>query len=136
MIVYRGGRRQRGYGIGGVFSSLFRKAKPFAAKAKPFFKNKVKPLIKKGMKKAKPHLKKASKIAGKNALNTFTQVMADVQGGDVDLVDSILTRGKAGLMKTGKDVYRQAIKRKREPDVDSLSSDTKRQRRPADIFDK
>lgn len=57
MIIYRGGRRQRGYGIGGVFSSLFRQALPV--------------------------LEKGAKIVGKNAVQLGMNMAQDaIQGKD------------------------------------------------------
>lgn len=102
MIVYRGGRRQRGYGIGGVFSSFFRKTSPF--------------------------LKKGALTVGKNALSTLSNVLEDVEGGK-NVVDSIKRRGKAGAWKTMREVGSQALKRSPELLADIFSSDSKRARR-------
>jgi len=59
MLIYRGGRRQRGYGIGGMFKSLFRSAMPI--------------------------LKEGGKIVAKNAVNYGANVLADVSRGEEDV---------------------------------------------------
>ena len=102
MIVYRGGRRQRGYGIGGVFANFFRKIKPF--------------------------LQRSAVTVGKNALDTAVNVLGDVERGG-DVVKSLKKHGKSAAWKTAKQVGMQAIKRARDWDDDTLSPDSKRSRR-------
>ena len=101
MIVYRSGRRQRGYGIGGLFSSFFRKALPF--------------------------LKDGALTVGKNALGVASNVIHDAgRGGNV--VASIKKHGKKGALKTAKEVGLGALKRGSEVLYDIWSEDSKRRR--------
>ncbi len=104
MIIYRGGRRQRGYGVGGVFSSLFRQALPA--------------------------LEQGAKIVGKNALELGMNVANDaIQGKDPlkslehhgisaalnaggEIVDSITETGKK-RKREGKKVIHHRAKRQR-----------------------
>jgi len=108
MNVYRGGRRQRGYGIGGLFSSFFRKALPF--------------------------LKDSALTVGKNALNLASNVVNDAEAGR-DVVKSIKKHGKRVAMKTAKDVGFNALKRGADVFQDIWSPDAKRSRpEEEDIF--
>ena len=95
MIIYRGGRRQRGYGIGGVFSSLFRQALPA--------------------------LEQGAKIIGKNAVQLGMNVANDaIQGKDP--LKSLEQHGVMAALNTGGEILDSAFddstskrkKRKRE----------------------
>ncbi len=91
MIIYRGGRRQRGYGIGGVFSSLFREALPV--------------------------LEKGAKIVGKNAVQLGMNVAQDaIQGKDP--LKSLEQHGINAALTTGGELLDTTLdtgkKRKRE----------------------
>ncbi len=77
MLIYRGGRRQRGYGIGGMFKSLFRSAMPI--------------------------LKEGGKIVAKNAVNYGANVLADVSRGE-DVVKSLERHGVKAAMNTAGDI--------------------------------
>jgi len=103
MIVYRGGRRQRGYGIGGVFSSFFRKALPF--------------------------LEKSALSVGKHALGTVSNVLSDVEHGERDIARSIKRHGKKHAFEAGKEVGSHAIKRASEWNSDTFAPTSKRRRR-------
>ena len=75
--VFMGARRQRGYGLGGVFANLFRSAVPM--------------------------LKKGALALGKQALATTGQVIGDVVQGK-SLKESVKARGKQSgkkLLKEG-----------------------------------
>ena len=77
MIIYRGGRRQRGYGIGGVFSSLFRQALPA--------------------------LEQGAKIIGKNAVQLGMNVANDaIQGKDP--LKSLEQHGVMAALNTGGEI--------------------------------
>ena len=114
MLVYKGGRRQRGYGMGGVFSGFFRKLRPF--------------------------LKEAALTVGRNAVETVSNVLEDVEKGDRDVVRSIKKHGKAGAIKTAKQVGLRGIKRVMEGTDGIQSQPSKRTRRQnsydTDIFAK
>jgi len=101
MNVYRGGRRQRGYGIGGLFSSFFRKALPF--------------------------LKDTALTVGKSALDVVGNVVNDAEAGR-DVVKSIKKHGKRVAMKTAKDVGFNALKRGSDVLQDIWTQDAKRSR--------
>ena len=101
MIVYKGGRRQRGYGIGGLFSSFFRKAQPF--------------------------LKDSGLTVGKNVLGVASNVLQDVEQGR-NVLDSIKKHGKRGALKTAKEVWLSAFKRGADVFGDIYTQDTKRRR--------
>lgn len=110
MNVYRGGRRQRGYGMGGLFSGFFRKILPF--------------------------LQDSAVTVGKNLLNVGTNVLQDVEAGDSNVRESLKRHGKAGAIKAAKRIGGHAIKRGRDIFDDNQSPDSKRRRRTEDsIFD-
>lgn len=101
MIVYKGGRTQRGYGIGGLFSSFFRKASPF--------------------------LKESALRVGKNALDVASDVLYDAGQGR-DVFRSMKKHGKKAAMKTAKEVGLTALKRSADVFDDIWSEDSKRRR--------
>jgi len=77
MIIYRGGRRQRGYGIGGIFKSLFRKAMPLLAEG--------------------------GKIITKNALDLGQKVITDISRGQ-DIGKSFEKHGVNAAINAAGDV--------------------------------
>ena len=78
MLIYRGGRRQRGYGIGGMFKSLFRSAMPI--------------------------LKQGGKIITKNALELGKNVLSDVSRGEKDIGKLFERHGMSAAMNTAGDI--------------------------------
>jgi len=108
MKVYRGGRRQRGYGIGGLFSSFFRKASPF--------------------------LKNSALSAGRNALNLANNVIEDVERGG-NVLKSLKKHGEKAAMKTAQEVGFNALKRGADVFDDIWSQDAKRSRVSSDEED-
>ena len=79
--MYRGGRRQRGNGIGGVFKSLFRSAVPF--------------------------LQEGAKIVGKHAMNMGQKVLRDTMAGK-DALKSLEMHGKKAALDTGTELLNKA----------------------------
>lgn len=105
--VYRGRRRQRGYGLGGLFASLFRQAAPL--------------------------LKQGAKVMGKQLLKTGVAVAKDVVQGR-NLKTSLKKRGVEGVKLVGKKALRkvkQQIFHKRPPPdrMDLITPKSKRRRR-------
>ena len=95
--VYAGRRRQRGYGLGGLFSSLFRSAAP---------------LLKQGL-----------KTVGKQALRTGASVLGDVLEGR-QLKESVVTRAEEGGKALGHQALRaisEPKKKYKRPSHDTLS---------------
>ena len=99
--MYRGGRRQRGAGIGGVFKSLFRSAVPF--------------------------LQEGAKIVGKHAMNMGQKVLQDTMAGK-DALKSFEMHGKKAALDTGTELLNKAgtVAFVEE----SSSSNTKKRKRP------
>ena len=103
MNIYRGGRRQRGYGMGGIFSGFFRKVLPF--------------------------LQDSAMTVGRNLLNVGSNVLEDMETGDKDIVGSLKRHGKAGAISAAKKIGGHAFKRARDVFDDTPSSESKRRRR-------
>ena len=74
-------RRQRGYGLGGIFASLFRGAVPL--------------------------LKQGAKAVGKQMLSTGSQVLGDVIQGE-NIKESLKKRNTQGAKNMGRKVMRKA----------------------------
>ena len=109
MLVYKGGRRQRGYGMGGLFSGFFRKLQPF--------------------------LEQSALTVGRNAVDTVSNILEDVEQGDRDIVGSLKRHGKAGAIKTAKQVGLKALKRSMDVFDDIATKPAKRSRpTESDIF--
>lgn len=109
MIVYRGGRRQRGYGIGGVFSSLFRKILPF--------------------------LEKGAVTVGKHALSTASNVLDDVEHGERNIGKSLKRHGKKRAWQAARELGTHAIKTAADWNDDIFAPTSKRRRRNEDDDD-
>ena len=108
--MYKGGRRQRGYGMGGLFSGFFRKLQPF--------------------------LEQTALTVGRNAVDTVSNVLEDMETGDRDIVGSLKRHGKAGAVKTAKQVGLKGLKRMMDVFDDSPAKPSKRSRpTESDIFE-
>ena len=111
MLIYQGGRRQRGHGIGGVFKSLFRSAMPF--------------------------IKEGGKIVAKNAVNYGANVLADISQGE-DVVKSLERNGIKAVTGTAGDVADAVTNKSKKRKKKALTS--RQAKRPkghyfADIYD-
>lgn len=98
------GRRQRGYGIGGVFAKMFRKAAP---------------LVLKGV-----------KTIGKEALRTGSSVLTDVLDGE-NLGESLKNRSKESAFNLGRKAVRGVNKRLFDADDDVI--EPRKHRKKSDI---
>ena len=72
--IYKGRRRQRGYGVGGNFASFFRAAAPL--------------------------LKTAGMTVGKEALRAGNEVLDDIEKGNRNWKDSVKIHGKRAAINT------------------------------------
>ncbi len=107
--MYRGGRRQRGAGIGGVFKSLFRSAVPF--------------------------LQEGAKIVGKHAMNMGQKVLQDTMAGK-DALKSFEMHGKKAALDTGTELLNKAgtvafVEESSNSNTNSSNSNTKKRKRPS-----
>lgn len=111
MIIYRGGRRQRGHGIGGVFKSLFRKAMPILAEG--------------------------GKVIAKHAAEMGKNVLADVSRGETDIAKSFERHGVKAAIGAAGDVLDAPDKRKKRRGGRLRTPQTKRLkgRKFTDIYD-
>ncbi len=111
--IYQGRRRQRGYGLGSVFSSLFRKATPL--------------------------LLKGAKSVGKQLLKTGAAVASDVLEGQ-DIKSSLKERGIEGAKNLGRQAIHQVTNKRKLPQEEQFIQPKRQQKRrrtkrAPDIFD-
>ena len=111
MLIYRGGRRQRGHGIGGVFKSLFRSAMPF--------------------------IKEGGKIVAKNAVNYGANVLADISQGE-DVVKSLERHGIKAVRGAAGDAADAVVNKSKKRKKNALTSQQAKRpkgRKFTDIYD-
>ena len=80
---------QRGDGIGSIFRSFFRLAKPLIKSGLKI----AKPLVKKGARIAKPYVKKAGKYAAREAMKSGREAISDIIEGK-NVKQTLKNRGK------------------------------------------
>ena len=117
--IYKGRRRQRGYGVGGNFASFFRSAVPFlktvGLKAgKEAFRagNEILEDIEKGEKNWKGILKSHGKRAFRNTIDPFIEQSAKLASGkikdifsDDEFIKPSAKRRKTSLPDSGDDIF-------------------------------
>jgi len=115
MIIYRGGRRQRGHGIGGVFKNLFRSAMPM--------------------------IKEGGKIVAKNALNLGANVLADMRSGENNVGKAFERHAIKTAMETAEDMVNageKAVNKRSKRKGNAITSRQAKRlkgRKFADIYD-
>ena len=110
--VFKGDIYQDGYGLGGIFGSLFRKVVPI--------------------------LKSTAMTAGKTLLKSGADALGDVISGEKDIMSAIKDRGKEGLKQVGSDVKDVVVNSirgtKHKCGGGGLRLDAHRRKRKRDIF--
>ena len=111
--VFKGDIYQDGYGLGGIFGSLFRKVVPI--------------------------LKRTAMSAGKTLLKSGADALGDVISGEKGIMSAIKDRGKEGLKQVGSDVKNVVVKSIRGKEQGggggSVCVRARSRKRKRDIFD-